>query len=89
MTNLFWPTLGIISIILLIVFWGRRNAVWGGFTLGIVIGFIITIFYFFKGDGFSWFIIAKGGILGTMAGLVAELLGKISDKIRNKSRRIN
>jgi len=82
MTNLLWPILGIATIILLIIFWRTRNAVWGGFTLGIIIGFIITIFYLFKGSGFDWSIIAKGAIAGAILGLAAELLGKVSDYIK-------
>lgn len=82
MTNLLWPILGIITIILLIIFWRTRNAIWGGFTLGIIIGFIITIFYLFKGNGFNWSIIAKGAILGAVVGSIAELLGKVSDSIK-------
>ena len=86
MTNInIWTILGIITIILLIIFWRKRNAVWGGLTIGIVIGFIIAIFYLFKGSGFNWFIIGKSAVLGTMAGFIAELLGKISDLIRKKN----
>jgi len=81
-TNLLWPILGIITIILLIIFWRTRNAIWGGFTIGIIIGFIIAIFYLFKGNGFNWSLIAKGAISGAMVGSIAELLGKISDSIK-------
>lgn len=89
MTNLFWPILfwpifGIITIILLIVFWQKRSAVWGGFTVGVFVGLAIAIFFAFKGNGFDWHIIWKGGVAGTMLGFIAELLGKISDKIKNK-----
>jgi hypothetical protein len=79
-----WKILGIVTVILLIAFWRRRSAVWGGLTIGIIIGFVIVIFYLFKGGGFNWFVIGKGAILGTMVGLIAELLGKISDLIRRK-----
>ena len=79
-----WAILGIISIILLIVFWRGRNAVWGSLTAGIIIGFIIAIVYVFRGDGFSWFIIGKAAIIGTMAGFAAELLGMVSDYFKNK-----
>jgi hypothetical protein len=79
-----WRILGIITVISLIAFWGRRSAVWGGLTIGIIVGLVIAIFYLFKGDGFNWFIIGKSAILGTMVGLVAELLGKISDLIRKR-----
>lgn len=79
-----WKIFGIITIILLIAFWRRRSAVWGGLTIGIIIGLVIGIFYLFKGGGFNWFIIGKSAILGTMAGFIAELFGKISDFIRKR-----
>jgi len=82
MTYLLWPILGVITVVLLIISWQKRSAVWGGFTLGIIIGFILAIFYLFKGNGFGWFIIVKGSIIGTMLGFVAELLGKISDSLK-------
>ena len=80
-----WTILGIITVVLLIVFWRKRNAVWGGLTIGIIIGFIVAIFYLFKESGFNWFIIGKGAILGAMAGFIAELLGKISNFIKKKN----
>ena len=79
-----WVILGIITLILLVIYWRKRNAVWGGFTIGIIIGLIVTIFYLFKGSGFNWFIIGKGAILGTMIGFVVELLREMSDFIRKK-----
>jgi len=80
-----WGILSIISFIGLIVFWRKGNAVWGGLTIGVIIGLIIAIVYFFKGNGFSWAIIAKGLVIGALAGIVAELLGFISDKLKNKN----
>jgi len=82
-----WKILGIITIVLLIIYWKKRNAVWGGLTIGIILGLIIAIFYLFKESGFSWFIIGKGAILGTTIGFVAELLGKASDSIRRKNKK--
>ncbi len=79
-----WIILGIISVILLIVFWRRRNAVWGGLTVGIVIGFIVALFFTFKGRGFDGYIVVKGAILGTIVGLMAELLGRVSDLIKKR-----
>jgi uncharacterized membrane protein len=80
MTTL-WTFLGIASIILLaIYFWRGRNAVWSGFTAGIIIGFIIALF-----SGFKWYIVGKGAILGTMIGFVAELLGMLSDFLKRKA----
>lgn len=80
-----WKILGVITAILLIAFWRGRNAVWGGLTIGVVVGLIIVIFFAFKGSGFDWFIIGKSAILGALLGFMAELLGKVSDLIK-KSR---
>ena len=48
--------------------------------MGIIIGLLIALFYFIKESGFVWTIIGKGAVIGSVAGFVAELLGKISDK---------
>ena len=74
-----WTILGVASVVLLFVYWGRRNAVWGGFTIGIIVGLMVALF-----AGFNWWIIAKGAISGTIVGFGAELLGKISDSIKNR-----
>ena len=79
-----WIILGIITAILLIVFRGGRNAVWGGLTLGIIIGLIVAIFFVFEGSGFDGYIVGKGAILGTIVGFIAQLLGKVSDLIKKK-----
>lgn len=79
-----WKILGIITAVLLIVFWRSRNAVWGGLTLGIIIGLIVAIFFLFKESGFNWFIIGKGAISGTILGFIAELLGMASDLIKKR-----
>lgn len=79
-----WKILGIITAVLLIVFWRGRNAVWGGLALGIIIGLIVAIFFIFKGSGFDWFIIGKGAISGTLLGFMVELLGKVSDFIKKR-----
>ena len=68
-----WTILTIITIILLMAFWQERNAIWGGLTLGIVIGVIIVIFFAFKGNEFDWYIIGKSAIVGTWLGFIAEL----------------
>lgn len=69
-----WIILGIVTVILLMFFWRTRNAVWGGFTIGIIIGLIVALF-----SGFDWYMVVKGAISGTIVGFGAELLGKFSD----------
>jgi len=81
MSNSIWIILGVVSIILLVIYFKRgRNALWGGLTAGLIIGFIIALF-----SGFNWYIVGKGAILGTMIGFVAELLGLLSDYLRKKT----
>ena len=76
-----WKILGVIAIILLILFWKKRNAVWGGLFGGAIIGLIIA--FIVKGP-FDWYIIVKSATIGVFIGVFAELLGKLSDKLRRK-----
>ena len=81
MGNNIWIILGIASIILLAVYFRRgRNALWGGFTIGVLIGSLIALF-----SGFKWDIIGKGAIVGTMIGFIAELLGKLFDYLKKRT----
>ena len=79
-----WALFTICAIILLVIFWRARNAVWGGLTLGIVFGFIVAVFFIFKGKGFEWELIGKFAVSGTLVGFAVELLGKISDYLKKK-----
>ena len=72
-----WKVLGVIAVILLVInFWKGRNPVWGGFTLGAIIGFIIAIILAFMGKGFNWYVILKAITVGTIIGFLADLLGE-------------
>ncbi len=84
-----WTVLGVITIILLIIFWRKRSAVWGGLTIGAVLGAIIAVVYLIKGSGFNWSIVGKGAVLGTIAGSIAELLGMLSEFIKKKNNKNN
>ena len=77
--NVVWTILGILTPILLVLYWQKRGAVWGGFTIGIIIGLIVALF-----SGFDWYIVGKGAVSGTVIGFVAEMLGKISDLVKKK-----
>lgn len=72
-----WIVLTVIAILLLIFYWQKRNAVWGGLTIGIPVGVIIAIISTIRGQGFSWIIIGKVSITGIIVGFGAELLGKL------------
>lgn len=85
MTSTIWIILGVASLILLAFYWNRRNAVWGGLTIGIIIGLIVAIFSVFKGSGFNWYAIGKITIVGVMLGFAAELFGMLSDYLKKKT----
>ncbi len=80
-----WTTLLVIAIISLIFFRGSRNSVWGGLTIGVFIGFILALISYFRGNGFQWSIIGKSMIVATLIGVIAELLGKLSNRIKRKN----
>ena len=79
-----WIILGIISIFLLFFYYNIKNAIWGGFTIGLILGLIVAIFLYFQGGGFDWYLIGKYTIVSTLIGFGAELLGKISDLLKKK-----
>jgi len=81
-----WTILGIISILLLIIYFRGfgPNPIWGGLTLGIIIGFIIAIISAIRGIGFNWYVIGKVAIIGTLLGFISELLGMLSTKLFKK-----
>lgn len=84
MISAIWIILGIVALILLTFYWNRRNAVWGGLTIGAIIGFVVAIFSVFNGSGFNWYTIGKIAIVGVMLGFGAELLGILPDYLRKK-----
>lgn len=80
-----WKVLVTISAISLLIFWRGPNAVWGGITFGIFGGLIAAASIAFLGRGFHWPIVGKGVVIGVLVGVVAELLGKLSDFLRHRS----
>ena len=74
-----WIILAVIAFILLIIYWGGRNAVWGGLTGGIIIG----ILWKFIG-GTDWYIVVRVATITTLLGFGSELLGTTSDHFRKK-----
>ena len=73
-----WIVLFIIALILLVVsFFRRSNAIWGGATIGSLIGIVIAIVNAIMGNGFQWSLIYKSVIIATLIGGVAELLPRI------------
>ena len=75
-----WILFSVLACIVLIIFWKGPNAVWGGITLGLIVGIILAIISTFNGNGFDFIIIGKAIIVGVFAGFVFELVGKISGR---------
>lgn len=76
-----WEILTIIAAISIIVsFFRKQNAIWGGATIGLVLGIVIAVF-----NKFNWSIIYKAIVIGIIVGLIADLLGMISDLLKKKS----
>ena len=65
-----WTILSAIAIVSLIVFFSRGpNAIWGGATAGLVLGFILAL----VSENFEWFTIWKGVVVGIMLGLIVGI----------------
>lgn len=71
-----WNILGIVALISLFIFAKGKSSVWGGLTLGLIIGIVIALIYVFKGHGFEWAILKKSVIIRTLLGISGELLGR-------------
>ena len=75
-----WKILTMIAAISLILsFFRGRNAIWGGATIGLIIGAIIALF-----QKFNWSITYKAVVIGILIGLIADLLGLFSDYLKKK-----
>jgi hypothetical protein len=70
--------MAIVAGVLLLVFWRGRSAVWGGATIGAIVGLILALV---KGD---WSLLALSFAVGTFVGLGAEGLGRLSHKLRRR-----
>lgn len=69
--------LAIIAGILLVLHWKGPNAVWGGATLGVVVGIIVA---FITGN---WSLLALVFAIGTFAGTLFEWIGRLSQRYRH------
>ena len=66
--------LAVVALVLLLLHIKGPNAVWGGATLGMVIGLIVALI---NGD---WSILALIFAIGTFAGTVFEWIGRASKR---------
>jgi len=54
-----WIILAILAAGALIIFWKSKNAIWGGLTLGGIVGLIVAIVFLFIDKSFPWSFIYK------------------------------
>ena len=67
--------LAILAIVLLVLHWKGPNAVWGGATLGVIVGLIVALVV---GD---WSLLALIFAIGTFAGTVFEWIGRLAKRL--------
>ncbi len=65
----------ILAIVLLALHWKGPNAVWGGATLGVIVGFIVALVV---GD---WGLLALIFAIGTIAGTIFEWIGRLAKRM--------
>ncbi len=57
-----------------------RSPIWGGATLGLIVGAILGFFV-----GSYWTTLLYAALVGTGIGLAAQILGWVSDALRRRS----
>jgi hypothetical protein len=77
MPTYYW-VMTIIAVILLLIHWRGRNAVWGGATIGIIVGIIISII---KGN---WSLLAFVFSIGTYIGTLFEWIFRLTKKFNKR-----
>lgn len=74
-----WWIVSAIGIAALKIFFFRgKNAVWGGATIGLLVGFVVAVIQ----PGFDWFTLGQATVIGAFVGLIAEILGSIGDRLK-------
>lgn len=77
-----WKILGIVSILgLLLTFSKGKNSLWGGLTLGLLIGIVYS---FFREADFDWYFVMKFAIVGTCLSILMEIVTFSLNKWLNK-----
>jgi len=69
----------VVAIILLVLHWKGPNAVWGGATLGVIVGLIVALV---TGD---WGRLALIFAVGTFSGTFFEWIGRLAKRLRQHS----
>ncbi len=66
--------LAIVAAVLLLLHWRGPNAVWGGATLGVIVGLIVALV-----TG-NWSLLALIFAIGTFAGTLFEWVGRLAKR---------
>lgn len=80
------PILSTIAIVALVVTFALhgRNAVWGGASLGLLVGIVMVAVSVFKGSPFRWTTITTPALMGAIVGVGAALLGAFGDALKRR-----
>lgn len=73
-------TLVVIAVVLLVLHWGKPNAVWGGATLGLIVGVIVALVTR------HWYLVPRIFAIGTFAGTIFEWIGRLYRRGRRGGR---
>jgi hypothetical protein len=79
-----WTILYVAAAIALVAFWRGPNAVWGGLTLGLVVGGVIATIRALGPAQFSWPLIGRSVAIGVLCGVAAEVVGNFATSIRRR-----
>ena len=77
-----WWILTAAAVVILLVYRGSKNAVWGTATIGAVVGIVIAIIR----PGFSWSTVGKAFVIATFIGFAFEWLPRLVSKGGNRAR---
>lgn len=77
-----WWILYAVATLMLLLHFGTRNAVWGGATLGLMIGVVVALFR----DGFDWSLVAKFAAIAALDGTITEWVPRLANRMLESSR---
>jgi len=82
-----WLFLAGLAGLSLFLFFRGPNAVWGGLTLGAIVGLLWAIVSAVLGHGFELATIGKGAVVGSLLGAATELVGKLGRALKSRPER--
>jgi hypothetical protein len=76
-----WNILGIVAIVCLVISFSiGRNAIWGAFTIGIIVCAIIALIAFFSTGAVNWLVLKDMLTVFVLLGALFEIIGRLSTK---------